>query len=98
MLSPGCVVHGEVRRSVLAPGVVVERGATVRDSVLLEDVFVSTGARVQKAVLDKGVKVGTNARVGGGKELTLIGMEVGIEAGERVEAGKRLEPQVEDSQ
>jgi glucose-1-phosphate adenylyltransferase len=65
LLSPGAVVAGEVTRSVLGPGVVVEPGAAVRDAVLLEDCVVAAGARVERAVLDRGVRVGRGARVGG---------------------------------
>jgi glucose-1-phosphate adenylyltransferase len=65
LLSPGTVVAGEVVRSVLGPGVVVEPAACVRDAVLLDDCVVETGARVERAVLDRGVRIGPDARVGG---------------------------------
>jgi glucose-1-phosphate adenylyltransferase len=64
LLSPGAVVAGEVTRSVLGPGVVVEPGAAVRDALLLDDCVVAAGARVERAVLDRGVRVGPGARVG----------------------------------
>ena len=64
LLSPGCVVEGTVRRSVLSPGVRVARGAVVEDCVLLDDVVVEAGARVGTAVVDSGVVVGRDARVG----------------------------------
>src|SRR5215208_943208 len=43
LLSPGTTVCGEVTRSVLGPGVVVEPGASVRDAVLLDDCVVAAG-------------------------------------------------------
>ena len=61
-LSPGCVVRGRVVRSVLAPGVVVERDAEVLDSVVLEDAHIA--ASVDRAVVDAGVRV-TEAIAGG---------------------------------
>jgi len=64
LLSPGSAVGGEVTRSVLGPGVVVEPGACVRDAVLLDDCVVAAGAQVERAVLDRGVRVGPDARVG----------------------------------
>ena len=54
-LSPGCVVRGRVVRSVLGPGVVVERGAEVVDSVVLEDARITSC--VQRAVVDARVDV-----------------------------------------
>ncbi|MBA2358764.1 MAG: glucose-1-phosphate adenylyltransferase [Actinobacteria bacterium] len=57
LVSPGCVVAGRVRGSVLAPGVVVEEGAEVLESVLLADVRVRAGVRVARAIVDEGVTV-----------------------------------------
>jgi glucose-1-phosphate adenylyltransferase len=64
LVSPGCTLAGEVTRSVLGPGVVVEAGATVRDAVLLGNVTVRRGAHVSHAVIDDEVDVGEDARVG----------------------------------
>ena len=58
LVSGGTRVAGEVRGSVLSPGVVVEKGATVVDSVLLPGVRVRAGATVTRAVLDDRVEVG----------------------------------------
>jgi glucose-1-phosphate adenylyltransferase len=52
LVSPGCTLLGEVTRSVLAPGVVVEEGAAVRDSVVLHDTVVRAGATVEHACPD----------------------------------------------
>ena len=96
LISPGCIIHGKLERSVLAPGVVVEKGASVRNSVVLEDVVIRSGAQVHNAVLDKGVEVGPHARVGGEESVTLVGMDVTVEKGALVTAGKQLEPETED--
>jgi glucose-1-phosphate adenylyltransferase len=93
LLSPGTVVCGEVTRSVLGPGVVVEPGASVRDSVLLDDCVVAAGARVERAVLDRGVRVGRDARVGGAGddgELALVGEGAQVPRGATVLPGGRL--------
>src|SRR5690349_11483655 len=65
LVSPGARVEGRVVRSVLGPGVVVERGAEIRDSILLDDGVVRSGARVHRAIVDAGVRVGEGAAVGG---------------------------------
>ena len=96
LVSQGCAVHGTLERSVLAPGVVVERGASVQNSVVLEDVVIRAGAQVRNAVLDKGVEVGQDAKVGGDGDITLVGMDVKVEEGATVKTGEHLEPQVED--
>jgi glucose-1-phosphate adenylyltransferase len=92
LLSPGTVVAGEVARSVLGPGVVVEPGATVREAVLLDDCVVAAGSRVERAVLDRGVRVGPDAVVGapGGDGPALVAEEAQVPGGARVPPGGRL--------
>nr|CAA9270384.1 Glucose-1-phosphate adenylyltransferase [uncultured Armatimonadetes bacterium] len=72
LVSPGCVVRGEVVRSVLAPGVVVEEGAVVRDSILLHEAVIQAGARVERAIVDEGACVAEGARGAGAGEITVI--------------------------
>ncbi len=98
LLSPGCRVAGTVVRSVLGPGVVVERGAHVEDAVLFDDVVVRRGARLhtalvdQRAVLARGARVGSapSARVARDADLVLVGRDCVV--GGEVAAGGRLEP------
>jgi glucose-1-phosphate adenylyltransferase len=89
LVSGGTRVAGEVRGSVLSPGVVVDKGATVVDSVLLPGVRVRAGARVERAVLDDGVDVGERAEVGGAGDITLVGRAARLAAGAAVDAGAR---------
>lgn len=90
LLSGGCDVGGEVDRSVLSPGVVVERGAVVRRSVLLQGVVVRAGAVVDRAVLDTGVTVGRDASVGGSRGgVTMVGQRTTLRRGTVVPAGGR---------
>jgi glucose-1-phosphate adenylyltransferase len=98
LVSGGTRIAGEVRGSVLSPGVVVEHGATVVDSVLLPGVRVRSGARVTRAVLDDRVEVGKGASVGGDGDVTLVGRQARVEAGTEVPAGARLpDPDAQES-
>jgi glucose-1-phosphate adenylyltransferase len=92
MLSPGVVVKGSVERSVLGPGVVVERGARVVDSVLMEDVVVEGDARVERSVVSARVRVGEGAVVGapGDGKLTRVGDGASVDAGSEVAAGSEV--------
>ena len=98
LLAPGCCVQGEVTRSVLGPGVVVEEGAVVNDCVLLADCLVESGAIVARSIVDAKVRVGRDARVGSStagdteEDLVVIGMEAIVESGSQVEPGSRIEP------
>ncbi|MBI2867974.1 MAG: glucose-1-phosphate adenylyltransferase [Chloroflexi bacterium] len=64
LLCNGCTVHGEVRRSILSPGVRIEEGARVEDSILFDDVHVARGAIVRRAIIDKEVAIGRQSFVG----------------------------------
>ena len=89
LVSGGTRVAGEVRGSVLSPGVVVEKGATVVDSVLLPGARVRSGARVVRSVLDDGVGVGADATVGGDGDIALVGRRARVEDGAELPAGAR---------
>jgi len=90
LISGGTRVAGGVRGSVLSPGVVVEKGATVVDSVLLPGVRVRSGAVVTRAVLDDLVDVGAGASIGGAGDITLVGRRARVESDTEVPAGARL--------
>ena len=96
LVSGGTRVAGEVHGSVLSPGVIVEKGASVVDSVLLPGVRVRAGARVVRAVLDDAVDVGEQAVIGGDGDVTLVGRRTRVEAGSELAAGARLPEPEED--
>ena len=64
LISPGCRIEGVVERSVLSPGVVVEREAVVRDSILMHDVRVGRNTRICRVVSDKDVVFEPGSEVG----------------------------------
>lgn len=57
LVSGGCIVSGEVRRTVLYSGVRVHSHAKVLLSVLLPDVQVGRGARLNKVIIDRGCHI-----------------------------------------
>ncbi|WP_026181011.1 glucose-1-phosphate adenylyltransferase family protein [Demetria terragena] len=100
LLSPGAVISGTVRRSVIGPGVVVERDAVVSDSILFADSVVRAKADVAWSILDERVTVGRGAKIGGrprkrpvpSESITMLGTGARVRAGGRVELGNQLEP------
>lgn len=100
LLGHGATVRGQVERSVIGPGVVIQAGARVVDSVLFEGVLVEAGAAVHTAVLDEGVRIGRGATVGArpratrlrGGDVTLLGKDAVVRRGTAVQAGGRMEP------
>ena len=97
-VTAGCEILGEVRNSVLGPGVRVGKGAVVADSVIMADVTIEDGARVCYAILDENVTIGKNATVGEPREtasdIAVIGADVSIDAGSVVPAGAMISEQV----
>ncbi|MBV9293410.1 MAG: glucose-1-phosphate adenylyltransferase [Frankiales bacterium] len=65
LVSPGCIISGgQVRRSVLSPGVHVHSRAEVDGCVLLHGVDVGRGAILRRTIIDKGVTIPPGASVG----------------------------------
>lgn len=66
----GAIVSGgEVRGSILSPGVRVNSYAQVSDSILLDDVQIGRHAKVQRAIIDKGTIIPEGAEIGFDLEL-----------------------------
>jgi glucose-1-phosphate adenylyltransferase len=65
IVSTGCIISGGwVFHSVLSPGVIVERNATVEHSVIFDDVVIEPGARIRKAIVDKECRIHARASIG----------------------------------
>jgi glucose-1-phosphate adenylyltransferase len=65
MICSGVVVSGgQVRRSVVSPGVRIHTGSSVESSVLLHGVDVGRGAVVRRAIVDKNVRIPPGTRIG----------------------------------
>jgi glucose-1-phosphate adenylyltransferase len=53
-----------VARSVLSPGVRIEKGAWVEDCVLMPGARVGEGARIRRAIIEEGVRIPADFQVG----------------------------------
>jgi glucose-1-phosphate adenylyltransferase len=93
-LAPAADVAGEVVNSVIGPGVVIERGASVRHSVLMDDVVVRSGATVARSVIAEGSVVGRRAVLGAANAVhpVLVGSHRRITADTELTPGTELEP------
>ena len=108
MISPGCTIRGQVVRSVLGPGVVVEQDAVIRDSVVMQESVIGARATVDCAVLDTNVRVGEGAVIGrrwepqgGGEarspsseEIALVGTGARVAAESHIPAQARVKASV----
>lgn len=64
IVAQGVILSGaKVKRSVISPGVHVERGATVKNSIILDDVHIGADAHIENTIVDK------HSHIAGGTEL-----------------------------
>jgi glucose-1-phosphate adenylyltransferase len=65
IVSDGCIISGgTVWNSILSPGVIVERDASVEQSIIFDDVVIEPGARVRRAIVDKEGRIRAGASIG----------------------------------
>ncbi len=57
LISHGCKIYGNVFRSVLSSGVMVEKGAEIADSIVLPNATIENGVKLKKVIVDAGVKI-----------------------------------------
>lgn len=73
-ITQGCLVDGEVTRSVLFTGSVVEEGAQVIDTVVMNDAHIGKGAVLKRCLVMDGVNVpdGMELDPGDSKDVLLV--------------------------
>jgi glucose-1-phosphate adenylyltransferase len=70
LISNGCVIRGQVERSVLSPGVYVSPGALVRESVIINDTWIGPGAVLDRVIIDENAVIGAGTFLGYGDDMT----------------------------
>ncbi len=64
IVSPGCIVQGQVEHSILSPGVVVAKEAVVKNSIVMSNSSVGTHSAIERCILDEEVTVGSFCHIG----------------------------------
>jgi len=93
----GCIVHGKVTNSILAPGVFVGKGVVIKDSILLPYVKVQQGSIVNKAIIGEHAEILSRCVIGAeGKDdpdqegITVIEDNHTIPSGSKIAAGENV--------
>lgn len=75
MVGEGCVIYGEVRNSVLFPGVYVGRNAKITDTVVMPKVTIGDNVIIERAIIGQESAIRDNCKIGDGKSksIALIG-------------------------
>jgi glucose-1-phosphate adenylyltransferase len=97
LICNGCIVHGKVTNSILAPGVYVGKNAEITDSILLPYAKVHHESNLFKTIVGENVEVMSHCKVGvgGGKTpnnegITLIEGFHLLPSGSVIKAGENI--------
>jgi len=93
----GCVVKGHIERSILFPGVQVEKGAVIKDSVLFFNNIVKKNVHLKKVVSDVNNTFGAGVKMSRGKptagqQTTVVGWNNTIPDGTIIGNGSTIYP------
>lgn len=69
IIGNGTEIYGDVKHSVISPGVTIGKGSVVRDSIIMQDVEIGEGCVIEKAIIAEHVKIGDNVTVGIGADI-----------------------------
>lgn len=68
IINEGCIVHGEVKHSVLFYGVEVGEGSVITDSVIMPKVKIGKNVRIHKAIISENTVIEDNMEIGADRE------------------------------
>jgi glucose-1-phosphate adenylyltransferase len=91
MITEGCEIEGTVENSVLANGVVVEKGAVVKDAVIMSGAVIKSGAQVIYSIIDSNTVISEGAVVGEDKStakgIAIVGSDLTVAENVKIAAG-----------
>ena len=94
MITEGCEIEGTVEHSVLANGVIVEKGAIVKDAVIMSGAVIKSGAKVIYSIVDSNTVISEGAVVGEDKStakgIAIIGSDLTIAENVKIAAGEMV--------
>lgn len=104
LVSPGCVIKGYVKDSILSPGVLVDERAEVWNSLLMSNVFVGYHSVVDTCIIDEEVNIGKQCYIGfgnyvpaGGDDITVLGRGVNVPSHTVIRRNSRVSPHADTS-
>ena len=69
IIGDGTEVYGEVKNSVIGPGVTIGKGAVVRDSIIMKGTTIGENSVIDRAIIAEKVTVGKQVQMGVGEEV-----------------------------
>ncbi|NLK09057.1 MAG: glucose-1-phosphate adenylyltransferase [Firmicutes bacterium] len=87
LINEGCIVYGQVERSVLFPGVRIGINSTILDSVIMPNVHIAENVTIRKAIIGNDTIISDGAVIGEAtpsEQLTVVGEELIIPAHSKI--------------
>jgi glucose-1-phosphate adenylyltransferase len=104
LVSPGCVIKGYVKDSILSPGVWVDERAEVWKSVVMSNAFIGYHSVVDSCIIDERVSIGKLCYIGFGKSLfpedcgiTVVGKGINVPSHSVIRRNSRVLSHVDTS-
>ncbi len=69
VVAEGCMIYGEVRNSVLFPGVMIAKGTLVENSIIMSNTHVDEGCRLDHCIIGEDARIGRNVVIGQGENI-----------------------------
>jgi glucose-1-phosphate adenylyltransferase len=73
LLDKGCEIEGEIKNSVIFPGVKVGKNSKIYDSVIMANTIIEEGVTIEKTIIAERVTIKKNIYIGNKDEITVIG-------------------------
>lgn len=69
LIAEGCMIYGNIRNSVLFPGVVVEKGALVENSIIMSNSKIGAQSTIIQSIIGENTEIGENVIIGKGEDI-----------------------------
>lgn len=66
LVSEGCMVLGNVDRSILFPGVELAEGSKIKNSIIMSDTYIGKNVLIENAIIGENVRIGDGSIIGSG--------------------------------
>lgn len=70
IIAEGCMIYGEVKNSVIFPGVYIDEGSVVEDSIVMSDTTIGSNCRINRCIISESAKIGNGVNMGIGENVT----------------------------
>ena len=98
MITDGCRVDGDVKKSILYVGVKVEKGAVVEEAVVMGGAVIKAGAVVKHCIIGENAVIGENTVVGGPEGVATVGPDVVVGANAKIGPNAMVRDNVKDGE